>query len=72
MLNSSVHLQNVIEDALDMSRMENNKFSIFIEAFDVRKIINEVSEIMAFPLGAKNLKMITCLSSSVPSLVETD
>jgi signal transduction histidine kinase len=27
-LNSSLHLQNVIEDALDMSRIENNKFII--------------------------------------------
>ena len=25
-LNSSLHLQNVIEDALDISRLENNKF----------------------------------------------
>lgn len=25
-LNSSLHLQNVIEDALDLSRLENNKF----------------------------------------------
>ncbi len=24
--NSAIHLQNVIEDALDMSRLENNKF----------------------------------------------
>jgi signal transduction histidine kinase len=30
-LNSSLHLQNVIEDALDMSRIENNKFQIFKE-----------------------------------------
>lgn len=27
-LNSSLHLQNLIEDALDMCRIENNKFSI--------------------------------------------
>lgn len=25
-LNSALHLQNVIEDALDVSRLENNKF----------------------------------------------
>ena len=25
-LNSSLHLETVIEDALDMSRIENNKF----------------------------------------------
>ena len=35
-LNSALHLQNVIEDALDMSRLENNKFSIFREFFDIR------------------------------------
>jgi signal transduction histidine kinase len=28
-MNSSLHLQNVIEDALDMSRIENGKFQIF-------------------------------------------
>ncbi len=38
-LNSSLHLQNVIEDALDMSRLENNKFSIFKEMIDIREAI---------------------------------
>lgn len=28
-INSSNHLSNVIEDALDLSRIENNKFQIF-------------------------------------------
>ena len=28
--NSSIHLENVIEDALDISRLENNKFSLAI------------------------------------------
>jgi signal transduction histidine kinase len=38
-LNSSLHLENVIEDALDMSRLENNKFSIFKEMVDIRSAI---------------------------------
>lgn len=38
-LNSSVHLQNVIEDALDITRIENNKFSIFIEEFNLRDVV---------------------------------
>lgn len=38
-LNSALHLQNVIEDALDMSRLENNKFSIFKEMFDIRMAV---------------------------------
>lgn len=49
-LNSALHLQNVIEDALDMSRLENNKFSVFKEMFDIRATINEVLDIMKFQL----------------------
>ena len=46
--NSSVHLQNVIEDALDISRLENNKFEIFKSHFDIRKAVSEVYDIMSF------------------------
>ncbi len=47
-LNSALHLQNVIEDALDMSRLENNKFSIFREFFDLRNAVDSVCSIMKF------------------------
>ena len=47
-LNSALHLQNVIEDALDMSRLENNKFSIFKEVFDLHMAVQEVCDIMRF------------------------
>ena len=29
-LSSALHLENVIEDALDISRLENNKFSLVV------------------------------------------
>jgi signal transduction histidine kinase len=32
--NSAIHLQNVIEDALDMSRLENNKFYLYLQDFN--------------------------------------
>lgn len=41
-----MHLQNVIEDALDMSRIENNKFEVNSELFDPRIAIEEVVSIM--------------------------
>lgn len=41
-----MHLQNVIEDALDMSRIENNKFEVNLEFFDPRIAIEEVVSIM--------------------------
>ena len=40
--NSSLHLQNVIEDALDLSRIENNKFEVNLSFFDIRKTIDEI------------------------------
>jgi cell cycle sensor histidine kinase DivJ len=45
-LNSSLHLQNLIEDALDMCRIENNKFTVAIENFNIREVIKEVTDIM--------------------------
>jgi signal transduction histidine kinase len=71
-LNSSLHLENVIEDALDMSRLENNKFSIFKEMVDIRSAIEEVCGIMKFQLTAKNLALNLKISKEVPSKVKTD
>jgi signal transduction histidine kinase len=55
--NSAVHLQNVIEDALDMSRLENNKFSLFLELANIRSAVEEVAEIMKFQLREKKLEL---------------
>ena len=48
--NSSMHLLNVIEDALDMSRIENKKFFIQLEFMDIRDAVKEVTDIMRFQL----------------------
>jgi signal transduction histidine kinase len=44
--NSSIHLENVIEDALDISRLENNKFSLVIMPESILVIMQEVMEVM--------------------------
>jgi len=71
-LNSSLHLQNVIEDALDMSRIENNKFQIFKEFFDVRTAVQEVASIMEFQTTQKGLSLIILVDEVVPENVQTD
>ena len=48
--NSSIHLQNVVEDALDIARLESKKFEIFKEPFKIRKALNDVHEIMKFQI----------------------
>ena len=49
-LNSALHLESVIEDALDVSRLENNKFSIFKQMFNLKSALEEVCDIMRFEL----------------------
>jgi signal transduction histidine kinase len=34
--NSAHHLSNIIEDALDLTRIENHKFEVNREMFDIR------------------------------------
>ena len=48
--NGSIHLQNVVEDALDLARLENKKFEIFKEPFEIRKALNDVHDIMKFQI----------------------
>jgi signal transduction histidine kinase len=36
----------VVEDALDMSRMENNKFEAIMEIFNLKTTIEEVISVM--------------------------
>ena len=41
-INSSQHLLHVIEDALDMSRIENDRFELSNEDFNIRNTIQEI------------------------------
>ena len=45
-MNSSIYLSNIIEEALDMSRIENDKFIIHLEFFDIRKTVESVCSVM--------------------------
>lgn len=71
-INSASHLANVIEDALDLSRIENNRFEINIEYVNIRSLIEEVSSIMEFQISRKNLKYEVKIDSSIPSRISTD
>lgn len=41
-INGSTHLESVINDALDITRLENNKFEIHKEAFKIRDMLQDV------------------------------
>ncbi len=47
-MNSSTHLSNVINDALDITRIENNKFELILSVFSIRNTLKEVADVMQF------------------------
>ena len=49
-----------------MSRIENNKFQLNEELFNIKDAINEISEIMEFQIQHKNLKFERDISPMVP------
>lgn len=71
-LNSSLHLESVIEDALDMTRIENNKFTLQQSMFDIREACSEIAGIMKFPIEHKGLSLTLDIDSSVPAKVLSD
>eukprot|EP00347_Sterkiella_histriomuscorum_P020310 403338299 len=71
-LNSSLHLENLVEDALDMSRLENNKFVINRDYFDVRLTVQQICEIMEIQVKQKHLQLILEIDDSVPNQIFSD
>ena len=71
-LNSSLHLQNVIEDALDISRLENNKFQLFKDFFEIRVTVNEVCEIIKFQFEQKSIDLRLTITNQVPKRIFSD
>ncbi|TNV85156.1 hypothetical protein FGO68_gene10112 [Halteria grandinella] len=71
-LNSSLHLESLIEDALDISRIENNNFSLYMEMFNLRDAIGEIRDIMAFQVEQKKLSFSVYIQEGVPDQMWLD
>ena len=69
---SALHLYSIIEDCLEISRLENNKFKIYNEMFDVRGAINEVGEIMKFQIEEKGLQLDLQIRNELPHRILSD
>ena len=55
-----------------MSRIENGKFEIINELFDIRETLNEVCEVMDFQVKQKKLRLHVNIDNNIPAKVRTD
>jgi len=65
-------LIGLVDDVLDLSKMESGKFTIENVAFDLRAALEEAVKPQAATMQAKGLEMISEISADVPSSVRGD
>ncbi|MCB1512765.1 MAG: hypothetical protein KDJ36_17860, partial [Hyphomicrobiaceae bacterium] len=69
-IRGSAHsLLKVINDVLDVSRIEAGKLSLTDGTFDLVELIDDVARLLAFHAHAKGLELVTSLDRDLPSRV---
>jgi PAS domain S-box-containing protein len=61
-LNSGNHLLQLINDVLDLAKVEAGKMEMFPETFSIRKVMDEICSIIAPSAKKKNITIETALS----------
>ena len=67
-LRNTNRLERLIQDILDISRLESGTMKFIIKETDVTKMVNEVAETMQVSADAKGIKITTETRTDVPEL----
>ena len=68
---AAIHLLGIINDLLDIAKIEAGKFSLVMEPIDLRQILNEAIDLQTVHIQQKGLQLITT-DIKQPILVEAD
>jgi signal transduction histidine kinase/DNA-binding response OmpR family regulator len=69
---ASNHLLGVINDILDMSKIEANKFELVFEEFDLEKMLRRVVNVVNFRVDEKHHKFSVHIDRSIPKTLIGD
>jgi signal transduction histidine kinase len=69
---ASVHLLGIINDILDMSKIEENKFELSYTDFELYTMIQRVIGIFEFRLGEKKQQVTLTMTPDLPERIITD
>jgi PAS domain S-box-containing protein len=67
-LRNSNRLERLIQDILDISRLESGTMKFIIKKTDIVKMVNEVAETMQVSADVKGIKITTEMGTDVPEL----
>jgi len=69
---ASKHLLNIINDILDMSKIEAHKFELSYSEFNFEKMLMDIINVTNVRAEEKNLNFAVILNTNVPSLIIGD
>jgi len=65
-------LLSIINDILDFSKIEAGKLDLECVVFDVRRLVDDVVELLSARAWSKKIEIASCVELSVPSLLSGD
>ncbi|WP_119792194.1 PAS domain S-box protein [Flavobacterium anhuiense] len=72
-INQSAHsLLEIINDILDFSKIEAGKLELFIDLYDLKKILGQVFDLIVYESNKKNLELELNIDPEVPKYIWTD
>ena len=69
---SSSYLKHLIEDILDISKIEAGKLELVIEPFDLRELLEDIEHVFKIKAEQKGIELITNFNDNLPAVIGGD
>ncbi len=69
---SSNYLKQLIEDILDISKIEAGKLELVIKPFNIRELLEDIKNVFTIKAQQKDLELITNFNDNLPEIIGGD